>query len=115
VAGTGVTTRSRSDGSVVIEVRGDLGAAATHQLQRALAHVMVRQRPARVVLDLMRAGRLPAESIGSVVAAHQVAADCAVAMVVWRPRPDVASLLRAAGLPGNRIRAERRLTHSRIR
>lgn len=114
MAGTGVTARNRADGSVVIEVHGDLGVAATAQLQRTLAHAMVRQRPVRIVLDLMRAGRLPDELIGSVVAAVQVGVDCAVPMLVWRPRPDVARQLRAAGLPKGRIRAERHRMYSAI-
>jgi anti-anti-sigma factor len=98
-----VTTRSRSDGSVVVELRGDIGPQATGQLCRALIDAVFHRRPALVVLDMRRTRRIDPQGVGAVVAGRDLAADRRTPVIVHRPSPDVARQLRAAGLPGTCI------------
>lgn len=95
-----VVTRTRRDGSVVVELRGDIGLAATAELRHALVSALLRRRPVRVVVDMRRVRQVAAEGIGTVVAGREVAADRDVVMVIHRPTAMVAGQLRAAGLPG---------------
>lgn len=112
MSGTPVTSRPGRGGSVVVEVRGDVGVAATTQLRQELLRALLRGRPSRVVVDLAHAGDLVAEGIGTVVAADQVATDRRLPMVVYRPSSEVAARLRRAGLPKVRIRSRNRWQNS---
>lgn len=98
-----VTTRSRSDGSVVVELRGDIGPQAIGLLCRALVDAVLHRRPALVVLDMRRARRIDPQGVGAVIAGRDLAADRDTPVIVHRPNPGVASQLRAAGLPSTCI------------
>jgi anti-anti-sigma regulatory factor len=100
VAPKAVTTRLRSDGSVVVELRGDIGPQATGLLCRALVDAVLHRRSALVVLDMRRTRRIDPQGVGAVVAGRDVAADQDTVMIVHRPSAGVARQLRAAGLPG---------------
>jgi anti-anti-sigma regulatory factor len=100
VAHKAVTTRSLRDGSVVVELRGDIGPGATALLCRALVDAVLHRQPALVVLDMHRTRRIDPQGVGAVIAGRDVAADCDTPMIVHRPSPVVARQLRAAGLPG---------------
>jgi anti-anti-sigma regulatory factor len=95
-----VSTRSRSDGSVVVELRGDIGPQSTGLLCRALVDAVLRRRPALVVLDMRRTRRIDPQGVGAVIAGRDLAADRDTPVIVHRPNPGVARQLRAAGLPG---------------
>lgn len=98
-----VTTRSRTDGSVVVELRGDIGPADTRQICLALVDAVLHRHAAVVVLDLRLACRIDPQGVGAVVAGRDVAADHNLRMIVHRPSPVLARQLRAAGLPGTCI------------
>jgi anti-anti-sigma factor len=100
VAHKAVTTRLLSDGSVVVELRGDIGPKATALLCRALVDAVLHRQPALVVLDMRRTRRIDPQGVGAVLAGRDVAADHDTDMIVHRPSPVVARQLRAAGLPG---------------
>ncbi len=102
-----VSTWLRSDGSVVVELRGDFGPHATGMLCRALIDAVFHSRSARVVLDMRRARRIDPQGVGAVIAVRDVAADRDTDMIVHRPSPVVARQLRAAGLPGTCISSRR--------
>jgi hypothetical protein len=95
-----VTIRSRSDGRVVVELRGDIGPQAVGLLCRALVDAVMHRRPALVVLDMRHARRIDPQGVGAVIAGRDLAADRGTPVIVHRPNPGVARQLRAAGLPG---------------
>jgi anti-anti-sigma regulatory factor len=95
-----VTTRLRRDGSVVVELRGDIGPQATGVLCRALVDAVLRRRPVLVVLDMRRTRRIDPQGVGALIAGQDLAADRDTPVIVHRPSPGVARQLRAAGLPG---------------
>jgi anti-anti-sigma factor len=103
VVGALVRTRVASNGSMVVQVRGHVGQAATAQLRRALLHALLRVPSSRLVVDLRDAGWVDPLGVGAVVAGCDVAGDRAVSVVVHRPTRGVARRLRAAGLPGSAL------------
>jgi anti-anti-sigma factor len=103
VVGALVRTRVASNGSMVVQVRGHIGEAATAQLRRALLHALLRVRSHRLVVDLRGAGRVDPLGVGTVVAGCEVASDRSMSVVVHRPTRGVARRLRAAGLPGSAL------------
>ncbi len=104
-----VSTWFRSDGSVVVELRGDIGPHATGQLCRALVDAVFHSESALVVLDMRRTRWIDPQGVGALVAVRDVAADRDTEMIVHRPSRMVARQLRAAGLPGACISSRRSL------
>ncbi|GAA4441463.1 STAS domain-containing protein [Phytohabitans houttuyneae] len=103
MVGALVRTRVASNGSMVVQVRGNVSEAATAQLRRALLHALLRVRSRRLVVDLREAGRVDPLGVGALVAGCDVAGDRSVSVVVHRPTHGVDRRLRAAGLPGKAL------------
>ena len=103
-----VRTRRSSTGTVVVQVRGHIGAKATVPLRRALLSAIGHgtptghSAPSRLLLDLRFVEVLAPEGVGTLVAGCDVAGDRRIAVTVRMPLAAtvVARRLQAAGIAG---------------
>jgi anti-anti-sigma factor len=90
----------RASGAVVsVQLCGAINVAATGELRKALIDAVLRQRPARVLVDLRDTTFLDPTAIGALIAAAQTADDLRVDLSVCNPNPALAAQLASTGLP----------------
>jgi anti-anti-sigma factor len=93
-----VTTRRASSAVVSVEVSGAINVTATSLLREALIDVIMRKRPACVLVDLRDATFLDPTAVGALLAAADAADDLRVNLAVCNPNPDLAAQLANTGL-----------------
>jgi anti-sigma B factor antagonist len=73
VIGTLINTHRSTDGSVVVEIGGDIDVASADRLCRILVDAATRLRPTRVVVDLLYLTFIDSTGIGALVAGRDAA------------------------------------------
>ncbi|GGV50931.1 hypothetical protein GCM10010495_80710 [Kitasatospora herbaricolor] len=93
-----VDVRQAGPGTVVVGLRGAVGAKDAQRAGRALAHLLA-AGPREAHIDLAHAGALPPSSVAAVFLPLGAAArDHDVAVTVHRAGPSTRAALRALGL-----------------
>jgi anti-anti-sigma factor len=98
VAGALVSARRRADGTVVVEVRGELDVASAAQLRAALVNTVANLRPVGIVVDLLHVTFVDSTGIGAIAAGQNAAHAVGVGFRVTNPTPFVSQQLRIMGL-----------------
>jgi anti-anti-sigma factor len=93
-----VSTRRLADGTVVVDIRGELDSATANQLRDVLVDTVSRVRPVRVQADLLHVTFMDSMGIGALAAGRNAAEAVGVPFEVVNPGPFVASQLRMLGL-----------------
>ena len=94
----GINTMRLADGTVMVDVRGELDFPRAGLLQDAILAKVADVRPPRVVVDLSLVTFMDSAALGALVTAQHAAADLGVALSIANPSPFVARLLHVAGL-----------------
>jgi len=93
-----LSTRRLADGTVVVEIRGELDSSTADQLRDVLVDTVTRFRPVRVQADMMHVTFIDSTGIGALAAGRNAARALGVRFEVHNPGPFVASQLRMLGL-----------------
>jgi anti-anti-sigma factor len=93
-----VNSRRLVDGTVVVELRGEIDAATVEHLRRVLVDSVLRQRPVRVTVDLLHVTFIDSTGIGALAAGYNAARGVGIGFEVVNPAPFVVGQLRMLGL-----------------
>ena len=98
--GSVVVERTVSDRSAVtVRLRGDVDTVAGAHLRPVLVDMLMREKPARILIDLRHATALDASVLGTLRAAHELARDAKLIMTFASAGSRVAQQLVLQGLP----------------
>jgi anti-anti-sigma factor len=98
MAGALISTRRASDGSLLVEVRGEIDVETSSRLRATLVDAAARFMPTRIVVDLLHVTFIDSTGIGALAAGHNAAGRMRLGFVVRHPNAFVASQLRQTGL-----------------
>jgi anti-sigma B factor antagonist len=98
MAGILINTRRASDGSVLIDVRGDVDIEGSARLRHLLVETVTRTRPGRIVVDLLHVTFIDSTGIGALAAGRNAAHQVGVGFTLRHPSGFVAQQLRQTGL-----------------
>ena len=93
-----VNARRLADGTVVIEIRGELDVASAGLLRARLVDTVATLRPICIVVDLRHVTFVDSTGIGAIAAGQNAARLVGVGFQVIHPTPFVAQQLRIMGL-----------------
>jgi anti-sigma B factor antagonist len=93
-----VSRRVLEDGSVVIDLRGELDIAVNDALRDVLVDTITTRRPPRVMVNMRYVVFVDSTGMGALVAGYHAAKDAGVVFDVQEIAPFVEKQLRAAGL-----------------
>ena len=107
VMGDAVVNRSvQPDGSVVVELRGELDLAINEALRLLLVETATTVRPPRIVVDMLHVSFVDSTGIGALAAGYTAARTAGVGFTVRHLAPFIAEQLRLTGLYEHLIGAE---------
>jgi anti-anti-sigma factor len=95
-----INTSQSADGSVRVEVRGEIDVQTSDRLRDVLVRSATRLRPTRIVVDLLHVTFIDSSGIGALAAGFNAARPLGVGFALSNPRGFVAQQLRQAGLSG---------------
>ncbi|BCJ69027.1 STAS domain-containing protein [Polymorphospora rubra] len=98
-----VSQQKLDDGTVVVELRGELDLAANDALRAMLVDLVELQRPPRIVIDLLHVSFVDSTGIGALVAGYNAAIDSGVDYTVRAVAPFVERQLRLTGVYGQLV------------
>jgi len=98
VADALINTLHGTDGSVLVEVRGEIDLLCAERLERIFVETATRRRPARIVVDLLHVTFIDSTGIGALVAGRNAAHALGIGFTVRQPDGFVAGQLRQTGL-----------------
>lgn len=93
-----VSQRVLDDGTVVIDLRGELDIAVNDALRGVLVDTITTRRPPGVVVNMRHVVFVDSTGMGAIVAGYNAAKDAGVRFDVQEVAPFVADQLRATGL-----------------
>ncbi|WP_250000133.1 STAS domain-containing protein [Actinoplanes sp. M2I2] len=93
-----------TDGTMVIQPHGALGAEEAAELRRTLVHALRHLRPLRLILDLHDVHEVDPITLGTLAAACHLGDDHQVAVFLDRTSESIAVRLSAAGVATHRLR-----------
>lgn len=93
-----VSQRILEDGSVVIDLRGELDIAVNDALRDVLVDTITTRRPPCVVVNMRHVHFVDSTGMGALVAGYNAAKDAGVRFDVREIAPFVEEQLRATGL-----------------
>jgi anti-sigma B factor antagonist len=93
-----LSTRRLADGTIVIEIRGEVDSSTATQLRDVLVDTATRRRPVRLVVDMLHVTFIDSTGIGALASGRNAAASVGVVFKVSNPGPFVAQQLRMLGL-----------------
>jgi anti-sigma B factor antagonist len=96
--GTLINTHRSTDGSVVVEIRGEIDVASADRLCRTLVDAATRLRPTRVVVDLLYLTFIDSTGIGALVAGRNAARSVGGEFALRHANHFVTAQLRQTGL-----------------
>lgn len=85
--------------TIVVRLSGDLDDSTVPGLRRTLIDVIMRRRPARIVIDVREVTEIDSVAIGTLRAACDMASDAHLVVGVRAGRSPVVDRLTAADLP----------------
>ncbi|HLL66887.1 MAG TPA: STAS domain-containing protein [Micromonosporaceae bacterium] len=86
------------DGTVVVDLRGELDLAINDALRALLVDTAIRVRPPRIVVDMLHVTFVDSTGIGALAAGYNAAQSTGVSFTVRHLAPFVAKQLRITGL-----------------
>jgi anti-anti-sigma factor len=86
------------DGTVVVDLRGELDLAINDALRALLVDTAVRMKPPRIVVDMLHVSFVDSTGIGALAAGYNAAQSSGVDFSVRHLAPFVARQLRITGL-----------------
>lgn len=98
VADAVVSRRTVDDGTIVIDLRGELDVAVNDALRDMLVDTITTHRPPRVVVNMQHVVFIDSTGMSALLAAHQAAQRTGVGYQVREVAPFVEKQLRATGL-----------------
>jgi anti-anti-sigma factor len=98
MAGALINTRRAPDGSLLVEVRGEIDLEASDRLRSILIDTAARQRPTRIMVDLLHVTFIDTTGIGALAAGRNAAQRIGLGFAVRHPNAFVAAQLRQTGL-----------------
>jgi anti-anti-sigma factor len=87
-----------ADGTVVVDVRGELDLASTATLGEELSARVIAMRPPRVVVDLGLVTFMDSTAVSALLGVQRNARSVGASLRVVNPSPFVAQLLATAGV-----------------
>jgi anti-sigma B factor antagonist len=99
VVPTLINTMRGSDGTIVVEIRGEVDVASSDRLRRVLRDA-ARERPTGVIVDLLYVTFIDSTGIGALAAGYNTAHAYGVPYEVRQARPFILTQLRQTGLDG---------------
>src|SRR5438270_13382786 len=97
--GDAVVNRSvEPDGTVVVELRGELDLAINEALRLLLVETATTVRPPRIVVDMLHVSFVDSTGIGELAAGYTAARAAGVEFSVRHLDPSIAEQLRLTGL-----------------
>jgi anti-anti-sigma factor len=93
-----VNARRLADGSVVVEVRGEIDVASAVELRTVLVDTVSNLRPVRLMVDMMHVTFVDSSGIGALAAGQNAARSVGIGFRVINPAPFVSTQLRMMGL-----------------
>ena len=98
MAGTLINTRRAPDGSLLVEVRGEIDLQASGRLRNILVDAATHQMPTRIMVDLLHVTFIDSTGIGALAAGRNAAQRVRLGFAVRNPNAFVAAQLRQTGL-----------------
>jgi anti-sigma B factor antagonist len=98
VIGTLINTHRSTDGSVVVDIRGEIDVASADRLCRILIDAATRLRPTRVVVDLLYLTFIDSTGIGALVAGRDAARSVGCGFTLRHANSLAADRLRQTGV-----------------
>jgi anti-anti-sigma factor len=93
-----INSRRAPDGSVLVEVRGEIDIETSKRLSDILVDTAKRLMPVRIVVDLLHVTFIDSTGIGALAAGRNAAQRMGLAFAVRKPNAFVAGQLRQTGL-----------------
>jgi anti-sigma B factor antagonist len=93
-----VDRRIEPDGTVVIDLRGELDLAVEQALRQLMLDTVRQLRPPHLVIDMLHVSFVDSTGIGALVAGYKAAVAAGTSFRVRRLAPFVARQLKATGL-----------------
>ena len=97
VAPTLINTLRGSDGTIVVEIRGEIDVASSDRLRRVLRDA-AGIRPTAVIVDMLYVTFIDSTGIGALAAGYNAAHAHGVPFEVRQARPFILTQLRQTGL-----------------
>lgn len=97
MAPTLINTLRGSDGTIVVEIRGEVDVASADRLRRVLLDAAL-SRPIAVIVDLLYVTFIDSTGIGALAAGYNSAHAYGVPFEVRQARPFILTQLRQTGL-----------------
>jgi len=101
-----VDLRVLDDGTVVVELRGELDLAINQALRLLLVETASKLRPPRIVVDMLHVSFVDSTGIGALAAGYTTARANGVELTVRRLAPFIAEQLRLTGLYDHLVSVE---------
>jgi anti-anti-sigma factor len=98
MAGTLINTRRASDGSLLVEVRGEIDLQASGRLRDILVDAATHQMPTRIMVDLLHVTFIDSTGVGALAAGRNAAERMRLGFAVRNATGMVAAQLRQTGL-----------------
>jgi anti-sigma B factor antagonist len=93
-----VSQRVLDDGTVVIDLRGELDVAVNDALRHVLVDTITARRPPRLVVNMQHVAFIDSTGMSALIAGYQAAQDAGVGYEVRQLAPFIEQQLRATGL-----------------
>src|SRR4051794_41359038 len=97
-AGATIHTQRAADGSVVVNIRGEIDVSSTDRLRRVLVDTANQVRPVRIVVDLLHVTFIDSTGLSALVAGSNAARTVGIGFTVRNPNAFVVTQLRQTGL-----------------
>ena len=98
MAGAWIHASQTSDGSVLIEVRGEIDVESANRLRTMLIETVTRLRPRRITVDLLHVTFIDSTGIGALAAGSNAAGRLGIPCLVARPSAFVERQLHQTGV-----------------
>jgi anti-sigma B factor antagonist len=101
-----VNRTTQPDGTVVVQLRGELDLAINEALRLLLVETATTLRPPRIVVDMLYVSFVDSTGIGALAAGYTAACEAGVSFTVRHLAPFIADQLRMTGLYDHLVAAE---------
>lgn len=93
-----VSQRVQDDGTIVLDLRGELDIAVNDALRDVLVDTITNRRPPRLVVSMRYVTFIDSTGMGALIAGYEAARSCGVEYVVDDVAPFVERQLRTTGI-----------------
>jgi len=87
-----------ADGTVVVDVRGEIDLGSAERLRTVITDVATRLRPPRLIVDVLHVTFIDSVGIGSLAAGSNAARAAGIGFTLRHPSAFVTAQLRQTGL-----------------